>query len=88
MSATIIGQNHTVISYELNGRKRHIVEDMAKTVNRRLVNDAVEQVGREWSAVYNYIDEWLSNPHCSGYVDGLELADDTSLCNTIESMTY
>ena len=93
MSAKIIGQNHTVISYQLNGRKRFIVEtvkdtDVNKygvftTVNRQIVNDAVYHVGREWSEVYNHIDEWLSNKD-----GGLKLSDDNALCNCIESMTY
>lgn len=76
MKAKIIGQNHTVTTYLFNGRKRHIVEDIPLTTNRRIVNDAVSVVGRAWSEVYNFIDE-----RCMFKMP-------KSLERTIDSMTY
>ena len=57
VKAKIIGQNHKVTTYSLNGRKRHIVEKIPVTRNRRVVNNVVRVVGRAWEDVYNYIDE-------------------------------
>ena len=81
MPAKIIGQNHNVIPYEVNGRKRYVVEDVQITTNREIVNEAVSKVGRMWEDVYNHIDSWLDG-------SGRQLADDTALCNCIENMTY
>lgn len=84
MPAKIIGQNHTVVPYEVNGRKRYVVETIEQTANRKIVNEAIAAVGREWSAVYNWIDEWLS----SDISGGIPLERDKPLCKCIESMTY
>ena len=75
MSATIIGQNHSVICYELNGRKRFIVDQIRQTNNRAIVNMAVEKVGRAWEDVTNYIDSQGGLP-------------DSALERTINRMTY
>ena len=75
MPATIVGQNHSVITYELNGRKRHIVEDIPVTNNRAIVNLAVAEVGRVWEDVTNYLDSQGALP-------------DPALENCIDSMTY
>jgi hypothetical protein len=79
MKAKILGQNHSVVTYELNGRKRYIVEDIEESLNRSIVNDAVRAVGtREWSAVYNHIEEWV----------GDDLDEDKALQRCIDKMTY
>ena len=75
MPATIIAQDHSVITYELNGYKKHIVESIPVTNNRAIVNLAVKEVGREWAAVTNYIDSQGGLP-------------DPALERVIESMTY
>ena len=81
MGAKIIGQNHDVITYEVNGRKRYIVEDIPVTANRRLVNSVVSIVGRKWEDVVNYLDELDSRyGHKPKMTPALE--------NTIEHMTY
>ena len=91
MSATIIGQNHEVITYKLNSRKRFIVEPrfdtkvkdgfIITTANRAVVNQVVQLVGREWTKVYNHLDDWFTS-------NGKSLEDDTALCAVIDSMTY
>ncbi len=74
--ARILGQNHSVITYELNGRKRHIVEDIPQTNNRKMVNLAIRHVNsRDWAKVTNYIDSQGGLP-------------DPAVERTIESMTY
>ena len=75
MSAKIIGQNHTVVNYEVNGRTRHIVETIPLTNNRAIVNMAVLAVGRSWADVTNYLDRNGALP-------------DQALERTIDSMTY
>jgi hypothetical protein len=84
MKAKIIGQNHSIIPYEVNGRKRYVIEDIEQTNSRMIVNNAIKEVGREWSKVYNWIDEWLSSD-TSG---GLRLEHDKQLLKAIASMTY
>ena len=56
MKAKIIGQNHKVITYLLNGRKRFIVDPIPITNNRRVVNNVVREVGRQWADVFNFVD--------------------------------
>ena len=75
MSATIIAQNHDVITYEVNGRKRYIIEAIELTNNRAIVNMSVERVGRRWEDVYNDLDNMGALP-------------DPALEKTINSMTY
>jgi hypothetical protein len=85
MTCKIIGQNHSVTTYLLNGRKRFIVDDIEVTNNRRVVNNVIREIGsREWSKVYNYIDDRLQFD-LFGYkakpmTKGME--------TTIDSMTY
>lgn len=76
MKARIVGQNHNVIPYKVNGRIRHVVEDIPLTKNRKIVNFAVYKVGREWDKVYNFIDR--------RYKGDIPPALD----KTINSMTY
>jgi hypothetical protein len=75
MSATILGQNHSVICYEVNGRKKYIIEDIPITKNRAIVNLAICAVGRLWEDVVNYLQE-------------NDIKVDDPLYNCIESMTY
>ena len=75
MGAKIIGQNHDVITYEVNGRKRYIIEDIEETNNRAIVNMSVERVGRRWEDVFNDLD-------------GMGALPDPALESTIERMTY
>lgn len=60
MSAKIIAQNHNVISYELNGRKRFIVEqnDNAESFYYRIVSESIQRVGRDWVLVTNDLDDY------------------------------
>ena len=76
MKAKIVGQNHKVIPYEVNGRKRYVIEDIQQTARRVIVNKAVAVVGRKWEDVYNYLDEQADIPMSS------------QLEKTIERMTY
>jgi hypothetical protein len=76
MTCKIIGQNHSVTTYLLNGRKRFIVDDIKVTNNRRVVNNVVREVGRKWADVYNFIDSRLEGDMTTG------------LNNTINDMTY
>jgi hypothetical protein len=77
MKAKIIGQNHSIIPFEFNGRKRYIIEDIAVTTNRAIVNEAVEMTGsREWATVYNEIDKHY------------DIGGDRGLENAINGMTY
>ena len=76
MKAIIIGQNHSVTNYTVNGRKRHIVESIPITMNREKVNKAVAVVGRDWAEVQNHMQ-------C---VMGCEMTK--SLNCTIDNMTY
>ena len=76
MKAVIIGQNHKVTTYEVNGRKRYIIEDIPRTVNRQIVNGAIEECNsREWATVYNHLDK-------HGFMEfgGMD--------RTVNSMTY
>jgi len=75
MRATIIGQNHKVTTYEVNGRKRYIIEDIPVTTNRMIVNVAIEECNsRQWATVYNHLD-------ANHYID-------KALNRAIDSMTY
>jgi len=75
MKATIIGQNHKVTTYEVNGRKRYIIEDIPLTQYRRKINAVVKVVGRKWEDVVNYLDS--DGYTCAGAFE-----------KTIDSMTY
>ena len=75
MKAIIIGQNHTVTTYQVNGKKRYIIEDIPSTNNREIVNMAVSAVGRKWADVYNYLDKNGALP-------------DSSIEKLIDQMTY
>jgi hypothetical protein len=75
-SAKIIGQNHEIIPYLVNGKKRYVIEDIPVTRHRRVVNIAVQAVGRRWEDVYNFIDTRLVLPM------------DKRLETAINSMTY
>ena len=78
MKAKIIGLYHTVIPYTINGKRRYIIENIPKTTNRSIVNSAIRATNsREWTTVYNWIDSWYQ-------IDDTN----TSLINTIESMTH
>ena len=58
MKAIIIGQNHSITTYQVNGKKRYIIEDIPQTSNRRIVNDAIRGCGsRAWADVTNEIDK-------------------------------
>ena len=57
MKAIIIGQNHSITTYQVNGKKRYIIEDIPVSNNRHIVNLAIEYCGsREWATVTNYLD--------------------------------
>jgi hypothetical protein len=81
MPAKIIGQNHKVTTYELNGRKRHIVENIPKTFNRLWVNRAVAAVGRNWNDVYNWLDNEIQR-------NGGSWDDFPGLHTAVDNMTY
>ena len=75
MKAVITGQNHKVTTYEVNGRKRYIIEDIPLTVNRQIVNGAIEECNsRQWTTVYNHLD-------ANHYID-------KALNRAIDNMTY
>ena len=77
MKAKVIGQNHSIIPYEVNGRKRYVIEDIPLTTNRAIVNEAVETIGsREWFLVYNEVDKHYDIDRFRG------------LENAINDMTY
>ena len=56
MKAIIIGQNHTVTTYQVNGKKRYIIEDIPVSNSRIIVNLTVAKVGRKWADVFNHLD--------------------------------
>jgi hypothetical protein len=62
----IINQNHTVISYTLNGKKQYIVEPIGYTGKGHEIVTAVISFlnSREWATVYNFIDS-----HVGSYMD-------------------
>ena len=79
MKAKIIGKRHDVITYEVNGRKRHIVEKVSLTKNRVIVNQAIKAVQSfQWEKVWNWID--THNEFENGWPSGLDA--------TINRMTY
>ena len=59
--AIIIGKNHEVIKYYVNGRKQYIVERVsADRVNDHIVASvkrSFPEVGNRWEDVYNKIDD-------------------------------
>ena len=76
MKAIIIGQNHTVTTYQVNGKRRYIIEDIPRTVNRQIVNRAIEECNsREWTTVYNLLDS-------------LDYTEIGGMDKTLDSMTY
>jgi len=76
MKAIIIGQNHSITTYQINGKRRYIIEDIPRTVNRQIVNGAIEECNsRDWAVVTNLLDE-------QGFLNG------SGIEKTIESMTY
>ncbi|MHA2402431.1 MAG: hypothetical protein ACXADH_05510 [Candidatus Kariarchaeaceae archaeon] len=81
MAAKIIGQNHKVITFEVNGKRRYIIEDIPTSFNRRWVNSVIAKVGRTWSAVYNALDAEIIR-------NGGDWSDFPGLENTVTKMTY
>jgi hypothetical protein len=57
MTAVIDGKWHQVTTYEVNGRRRHIVEKLPHTTNLMIVNRAIRAVQSfKWADVWNWID--------------------------------
>jgi hypothetical protein len=57
MSARIIGMNHEVISFTLNGKPVHMVNERELSLHESMVNDAIQAVGsNDWAKVSNYLD--------------------------------
>ena len=74
--AIIIGKNHEVITYYMNGRKQYIVERTdADRVNDKVVADvkrAYPEVGNKWEDVYNKVDQvGLMTPALEKAIDRL-----------------
>ena len=79
MKAKIIERRHDVLTYEVNGRKRHIVDKLPWTNNMIIVNEAIAAVQSfEWSDVYNWIDSKYE--FNEGFPSGLDA--------TINRMTF
>jgi hypothetical protein len=91
MNARIIAQDHNVIPYEVNGRKRFIIEEKPNLgINHRIVNLAIAITGsREWTTVYNFLDNRLGE--FIEYGDnGQRIPDDmtNALESAINRLTY
>lgn len=88
MKARIVGQNHTVIAFEFNGRKRFIVDKKEVNQYTSLINDVVSEVGRDWAKVTNYIDSRVGKYFTVGG-NGYTINTFTpGLRNAIERNTY
>jgi len=74
--AIIIGKNHEVITYYMNGRKQYIVErtDADRVTDKAVaaVKRAYPEIGDKWEDVYNKVDQvGLMTPALEKAIDRL-----------------